>query len=542
MKKLIFTSLALFLASLCFAVSDMKLYGNAEFLCQISGNAIYSDDGELIFTIRGNELYYEDEYAGTITEGEGILSMDLYFGEEIAMHSEFGKATGFLLINEWHEGKDGGVSEYDEKTGLKKKTAYYADGRLDSYEQYEYEKGRVTKISYYNADDASDGSTRFVYDKKTGAKIKELKFAADNRLARITEYDSVTEKRIQEVEYNEDGSVKTKTVYDKTSGNALDRFIYEANAKKPAKWTFIPFDSDGKYTLNKDFYLNTDFCQYGDLERYSEESKIAPIEWNEQYSAVVRKHDFNERTAGYTYIEKLMRSRYLTEYPFTLYNSNANLYYCFAATDDDKIDLSSCYEIELIKKAKDYSAMNKSGKGSGPFGFDIGMTYEEVKAACGGSEPEHIADNRYYVKPKKTHPLFEKYIVWISDAVGLYYIKGISRDIRTSDYGTEAKRQFSNLRAVLEKKYGRFSLTDTIKPDYYWKDEKYWMQALSEGARTYRAQWSVTKENYKDFDGLFGILLGIDCASKYLTSEAYIWIEYEFQNYGDAQEALDDVL
>lgn len=542
MRKIFFTSFALFLTPLCFAVSNMKLYGNAEFLCQISDDALYGDDGELIFTIRGNELYYEDEYAGTITEGDGILSMDVYFGEEMAMHTEFSKATGFLLINEWHEGKDGGVSEYDEITGLKKKMSYYTDGQIDSYEQYEYEKGKVITISYYNADDASDGCTRFVYDKKTGAKIKELKFNAETHLVQAIEYDSVTEKRMQEITYTEDGSVKTKTIYDKTSGNAVDRFIYGADAKKPTKWTFIPFDGDGKYALNKDLYLNTDFCRYRDLEQYSEESKIAPIEWNEQYSAVVRKHDFNERTAGYTYIENLMRSRYLTEYPFTLYNSNTNLYYCFAATDNDEIDLSSCYEIELIKKPKNYPAMNKSGKGSGPFGFDIGMTYDEVKAACGGSGPEHIADNRYYVKPKKAHPLFEKYIVWISDAVGLYYIKGISRDIRTSDYGTEAKRQFSNLRAVLEKKYGTFSLTDTIKSDCYWKDEKDWMRALSEGARTYRAQWSVTKENYKDFDGLYGILLGIDSVNKYSTSEAYIWIEYEFQNHDDAQDALDDVL
>lgn len=67
------------------------------------------------------------------------------------------------------------------------------------------------------------------------------------------------------------------------------------------------------------------------------------------------------------------------------------------------------------------------------------MTYDEVKEACGGSEPEHIADNRYIVKPKKSHPLFEKYIVWISDSVGLYYIKGISRDISTTSYGTEVK-------------------------------------------------------------------------------------------------------
>ena len=40
--------------------------------------------------------------------------------------------------------------------------------------------------------------------------------------------------------------------------------------------------------------------------------------------------------------------------------------------------------------------MNKSGKGSGPFGFSIGMTYDEVKAACNGVEPEHIRDDRYY--------------------------------------------------------------------------------------------------------------------------------------------------
>lgn len=541
MRKTFFTSFALFLTSLCFAVSNMKLYGNAEFLCQISDDALYGDDGELIFTIRGNELYYEDEYAGTITEGNGILSMDVYFGEEMAMHTEFSKATGFLLINEWHEGKDGGVSEYDEITGLKKKMSYYTDGQLDSYEQYEYEKGKVTTISYYNADDASDGCTRFVYDKKTGAKIKELKFNAETHLVQAIEYDSVTEKRTKKSEYNNDESLKMQTMYDKNSGDAVERLVYSASSRKPVKWTFLKFD-DGIYTVNDDVYLNSELCLYYSLKKYSEESKIAPIEWNEQYSAVVRKHDFNKHTAGYEVIEMLKNEHFLSSTSFALCHNNSNFYYCFATSDNDEIDLSSCYEIELIKKPKNYPAMNKSGKGSGPFGFDIGMTYDEVKTACGGSEPEHIADNRYYVKPKKTHPLFEKYIVWISDAVGLYYIRGISRNISTSEYGTEAKRQFSSLRAVLEKKYGTFSLTDTIKSDYYWKDEKDWMRALREGARTYYAEWTVIKENYMDFDGLFGIQLGIECANKYLTSEAYIWIEYVFQNYVAARDALDDVL
>ncbi|MCM1320535.1 MAG: hypothetical protein NC041_03210 [Bacteroides sp.] len=543
MKKIFFAGFVLFLTHLCFAIPNMKLYENAEFLYQISDNFIYDENGDLVFEIRGNELYCENEYAGTIIEDDDILSMDFYFeSEENRAYLESSKKTGFLLILRLTEEEKCFVSEYDEKTGLKKKRSCYADGQLDSYGLYEYENGKIAKISYYHADDSSDGYYRFVYDKRTGCKISESEFDADNHLVQTIEYDFATEKRTRKLNYNDDGSVKAKTVYDKTSGNAAERFVYGANAKKPTKWTFIPFDDDRNYALNKDFYLNADFCRYGELKRYSEDSKTEPIEWNDLYSAVVRKYDFNERVAGYSYIENLIRARYLTEYPFTLCSSNSNLYYCFAATDDDKIDLSSCYEIKLIEKPRNYTAMNKSGRGSGPFGFDIGMSYGEIKEVCGGSEPEHIADDRYYVKPKKAHPLFEKYIVWISDSVGLYYVKGISRDISASDYGTEAKRQFSNLLAVLEKKYGRFSLTDTIAPDYYWKDEKHWMQALKDGARTYRAKWSVTKENYENFNGLCEIMFGINSANKYSASEAYIWIEYEFLNYGDAKEALNDVL
>ncbi len=68
------------------------------------------------------------------------------------------------------------------------------------------------------------------------------------------------------------------------------------------------------------------------------------------------------------------------------------------------------------------------------------------------------------------------------------------------------------------------------------------MRAINDGSRIYRADWNVTKDNYKDFDGLYGISVGIHCSYKYSIDEAYIWIEYEFQNYDDAVEALNDVL
>ena len=47
----------------------------------------------------------------------------------------------------------------------------------------------------------------------------------------------------------------------------------------------------------------------------------------------------------------------------------------------------------------------------------------------------------------------------------LYYIKGISREIKTTDYGTEVKQEFSKLLSPLEKKYGKFKKVDKLSKD-----------------------------------------------------------------------------
>ena len=115
----------------------------------------------------------------------------------------------------------------------------------------------------------------------------------------------------------------------------------------------------------------------------------------------------------------------------------------------------------------------------------------------------------------------------------------MSHDIYSSDYGTEPKREFEKILTPLEKKYGKFSRIDTVKSDYHFKDDKDFMMSLRDGARTYRAEWYATKDNYQDYDGLIGILLGINVSS---FSKAYIWLEYEFLNHDDAKDALNDVL
>ena len=540
MRK-IFTFILLLSVNLfSFALPNMKLYEEGKFVYEIKNDKLLDKGGEQQYIVKDGKLFFDEELAsvGTVAEKNDTLIFDYYIGDKLYRHCEYNKTSGFLVLEEaYFWGKI--TTEYDERTGLKNKVSYYENEKLDSYTIYEYEKDKLSKSLYYKSDGSLESFSQITYDKKTGNMVLESVFDADKHLVLSYEYDSKTAKRIKTTEYNGNGTLKSETIYDKKSEKPTERLIYNENGKKPVKWTFLKFTDEGKYDLSDDFYLNSLFCWYSDLEKYADDSKKEPIDWNENYSAIIRKFNFNENTICFSYIENLKRSRYLSSSSFTLCNKNSNIFYCFTTDENDEIDLSSCYEIELIKKARDYPAMNKSGKGKGPFGFDIGMTYEEVKEACGGSEPEHISDDRYYVKPKKSHPLFEKYIVWISDSVGLYYIKAISQDIYSSDYGTEPKREFDKILSPLERKYGKFTKTDTIKQDYYWKDEKYWTQALRDGARTYRAEWYVTKDNYHDYDGLSGILLGIDAKT---SSNAYIWLEYEFLNYDDAKDALNDVL
>ncbi len=198
-----------------------------------------------------------------------------------------------------------------------------------------------------------------------------------------------------------------------------------------------------------------------------------------------------------------------------------------------------------MKKAIILSALFIFGMVSafaGPFGFSMGMTLDEIALACDGAEPKYISDDRYYVQPTKSHPLFDGYVVWVSETSGLYYIKGISKEIKTTGYGTEVKQEFSKLLSPLERKYGKFKKTDTIEKDTFWNKDAYWMHAIADGARTYEATWIATEDSVEKFDGLVTIAIGVKTRETYITSEAYIWIEYEFQNYDDAQEVLDDVL
>lgn len=544
MKKLTIFLLLATIAHFSFAIPNIKLYEDGENYGWIENNNIYTEKGLLLTIDTKGKLHTPDgDNVGTINEKDNRIIIDVLI-DGIKGHKEYSKTNGFLLqYREIAQYKESDIlEEYDEETGLLMKFTYFKNNIIDHYLTYKYNNGKTSLISYFHSDGTLEAVENFFYHKKTGNIEKREKRDSNNNLIELLEFDPKTKFLLKSsTRYNQNGSIKDKTLYNDRY-EPIERLVYFPNSKKSEKWTFINFNEEGKYLLSENIYLDAYFSGWfseHEAEEATRSTANGTKEWNDNYNYIVRKHVFTENDKDYKYIEDLKNKHYLISEPFTLCNKSFLFYYYFIPNDDDEIDYTKCYEIELIKRKRNYPALNKSGKNKGPFGFDIGMTYNEVKEACGGAEPEHIADERYWVKPKKSHPLFEKYIVWISDAVGLYYVKGVSKEISTSEYGNEVKSEFDNLVNTLEKKYGKFTKTNTIKPDYYWKDERYWTQSIRDGARTYTAKWTANNNTYKDYDGLFGIIVDIKSFSP---QTALIYIEYMFINANAAQEALDDVL
>ena len=176
---------------------------------------------------------------------------------------------------------------------------------------------------------------------------------------------------------------------------------------------------------------------------------------------------------------------------------------------------------------------------AGPFGLEMGMNLSDITKACGGKRPEHIEDDRYFIKPVKSHPLFKGYTVWVNDKVGLYCIRGESEEFYSNDYGLELKEQMSKIIVPLEKKYGHCKVIDTLDTDALWKKDRDWMRALARGERRFEAVWLFDEVCE---DGLVYLAVGARTKATYKTNEPYIWIEYKFENHSDGFEDLDDVL
>ena len=173
-----------------------------------------------------------------------------------------------------------------------------------------------------------------------------------------------------------------------------------------------------------------------------------------------------------------------------------------------------------------------------PFGLSMGMSLEDLNEVCDGTEPKHIKDDCYYVFPLKKHPLFKHYVAFVDNEKGLYCIKAISDDIQTNNYGSEIQNAFAEIKERVSKTYGKPRIIDEIASDTLWKDDKYWVSALADGARTYACIWESSSKN-KLKDDLTDV--SIYASAQRVPQMGWIILEYNFNNMQAVKDAQDDV-
>jgi len=168
---------------------------------------------------------------------------------------------------------------------------------------------------------------------------------------------------------------------------------------------------------------------------------------------------------------------------------------------------------------------------AGPFGLEMGMPPEEV-TKLSSTAPEKVNDNLYKITPPKTHKLFETYVEGVSDAVGLFAIRAISKDIPTSCFGTELKGEFMDLVSSIERAYGEYQLYDFLRPGSIWDESRDFMMGMIEKERGLAAFWEKdAKSSLPDDLESVGVV-----ARPASTSQGYLILEYTFRNFDEAQK------
>ncbi len=165
----------------------------------------------------------------------------------------------------------------------------------------------------------------------------------------------------------------------------------------------------------------------------------------------------------------------------------------------------------------------------------MGMSIKEIVKECEG-KPEFIKNDAYLIKPKKSHPSFEHYIVFVDKNKGLYQIKAISSSINTNDYGTELQSAFNATKDRVAKKYREPTIRDEIDPNSVFQEGNYWMYTLKGGARTLAAIWG---KGEKLDDNLDMVILECSASDSH---QGFLILYYYFKNSDKIEDEQDSVL
>jgi len=176
----------------------------------------------------------------------------------------------------------------------------------------------------------------------------------------------------------------------------------------------------------------------------------------------------------------------------------------------------------------------------GPFGFEKGMTREQIIQLVGKEAVSQQDKAPSYILALKTapkpHPAFEEYILSISPKSGLLKLSAIGKTIDCDAYGTDLKTAFANIVSGVSKKYGPPEKTlDASTTDLFREPQK-WMMALYDKDRILESFWKFepTVNNIKV------MMVRANATS---SDKGYVVFAVEFagfEEYVDSQKAKED--
>lgn len=164
------------------------------------------------------------------------------------------------------------------------------------------------------------------------------------------------------------------------------------------------------------------------------------------------------------------------------------------------------------------------------FGIEAGQKIESLDII------DDIGDGLYSVEvPTPVSKYFEEYVVLATPKAGVCMVRGIGKTIYNDAYGEKLRRDFSELRKLLERNYGNSELVSFLKNGALWDEPREWTMALRQGERIHQAEWD------NEVGSTFAVdMEDIILSAKALSSDSsWIALQYRFSNIRDCRAEID---
>jgi hypothetical protein len=167
----------------------------------------------------------------------------------------------------------------------------------------------------------------------------------------------------------------------------------------------------------------------------------------------------------------------------------------------------------------------------GPFGFHAGMRKSDVLDLVGkGAVLEQDNDTLTVDKAPSGHRAVEFYYLAFCPKRGLVKVSAVSKNVKTSRYGSDLQDAFLDVEKTLNEIYGTGKRYDFLMDGSLWDEPRDWMTALGKKERTLITFWSARNGH----TNLPNKITSVTLEAMFLKTEVGYWeVRYEFVGFTD---------